>query len=464
MNKHTILYALTFCCIWTLYSFQGCTKEQRQQIKQYPAYLSGGATTSFISDSTAYMQPLSNISNKNLQRHRAGEILFRTQFVPNTDIKNGGLGPLFIQDNCAACHHGNGRSQPPLSEIDEQSGVLLRMSIPGLGPHGEPLGVPGYGLQLQNRAIPGYLPEGLIKYTFQQFYETYPDGSKVLMHRPLRSIMNPYAPIPKETMYSLRNASPLYGLGLLEAVPEEEILSRHEERDKDNDNITGRPNYVYNAYTGKNDLGRFGWKASHPTVIQQAAEALHQDMGITSTHFFPIENCVGQSNGWNQPASKPDMDSLIVSHLAFYIQTLAPPAPRNQNDPIVQRGKQLFTELNCTGCHTPELKTGNHPIKELSNQTIYPYTNLLLHEMGEGLADARPDFEASTNEWRTPPLWGIGLTKVVNPNARYLHDGRAETLEEAILWHEGEAFWTTVAFKKLSKEDRSAVIRFLESL
>jgi len=448
-----------------LHSYTGCNKEiTRKEVEKHPYYLAGGTTTTFVSDSTAYAQPLSNISKENLKKHYAGEIIFKKKFEPYSDVSNSGLGPLFIQDNCAACHRGNGRSQPPMSEVDFSSGLLMRMSVPGLGPHGEPQGVPGYGLQLQNRAMPGSQPEGIIKFTFEHFYETYPDGEKVLMNRPSRSLMNAYMPLPDGTMMSMRNASPIYGLGLLEAVSEEEILSRYEERDKNADNITGRPNYVWNSYTQQKDLGRFGWKGSHPSVIQQSAEAFQQDMGITSTHFFPEENGKGQVNCNSGFGSKPDVDSAFVAEVAFYIQTLAPPAPRNQDDPIVMRGRDLFMEINCSGCHTPKLTTGVHPIKELSNQTIYPYTDLLLHEMGEGIADARPDFDASTNEWRTPPLWGIGLTKIVNPNARFMHDGRAASLEEAILWHEGESYWVMLAYKQLPKEDRQAIIKFLESL
>jgi len=446
------------------FSYTGCNKEQQQLLKQYPHYLAGGTTTSLVSDSTAYLQPLSNLSRANLKRHLAGEVIFKKTFEAFGNEPSTGLGPLFIQDNCASCHVGNGRSQPPMSEIDYSSGLIMRMSIPGLGAHGEPLGVPNYGLQLQNRALPGFEPEGQIMYTYEPFYETYPDGEKILMHNPRRSILNPYQPLPVGTMYSMRNASPVYGLGLLEAVPEDEILIRYEERDKNADNITGRPNYVWNSYTGENDLGRFGWKGSHPSIIQQCAEAFQQDLGITSTHFFPEENGKGQINCTAGFGNKPDIDSALVADVAFYLQTIAPPAPRNQNDPIVKRGRQLFMDIGCGTCHTPELKTGPHPIAELSNQTIYPYTDMLLHEMGEGVADARPDFEASTNEWRTPPLWGIGLAKIVNPNARFIHDGRAATLEEAIIWHEGESYWVMIAFKQLPKQDRQAIIKFLESL
>lgn len=446
------------------FSYTGCDNEQQLMMERYPHILAGGSTTTFVADSTAYLQPLSNLSPENLARHKRGEAIFRRKFLPYGNGPESGLGPLFIQDNCAACHHNNGRSHPPLTEVDYTSGLLMRMSVPGLGPHGEPMGVPGFGLQLQTRALPGAQPEGLIKYTYEHFYEEFPDGTRVLMHKPSHGIINPYIPVPKGTMFSLRNASPVYGLGLLEAVSEEEILSRYEERDKDGDNITGRPNYVWNAYTNQKDLGRFGWKGSHPTVIQQAAEAFHQDMGITSVHFFPQENGIGQSNCTFGYGDHPDIDSAMVADVAFYLLTIAPPAPRNQDDPVVKRGREVFMQINCSGCHTPELRTGKHPIAELSYQTIYPYTDLLLHEMGEGIADSRPDHEASTNEWRTPPLWGIGLTKIVNPHARFMHDGRAATLEEAILWHEGEGYWTTVAYKNLPKSDREALIKFLESL
>lgn len=464
MRKLRLHITIAFPVLLLLYSFDGCNKEQRDLAEHPPFTLAGGTTTSFVSDSTAYLQALSNISKVNLKKHREGEIIFNTRFFANGEGKSGGLGPLFIQDKCAGCHIGNGRSQPPLSEIDTTSGLLMRLSIAGIGPHGEPLGVPGYGTQLQTRAIPGQVPEGLLQFSFETFYETYPDGHKVLMHRPSHSILNPYTPLPKGVMYSLRNAPPLIGLGLLEAVPDAEILKRYEESDINGDNITGRPNRVWNAVTGDRSIGRFGWKGSTPLVIQQAADAFHGDMGITSSYFFPEETCLGQSNcksGWG---SSPDIDSATVAAVAFYVKTLAPPAPRNQDDPIVKRGKQLFMDINCSGCHTPELKTGPHEIPELSNQTIYPYTNMLLHEMGMELSDSRPDFEAGANEWLTTPLWGIGLTKIVNPNARFLHDGRAETIEEAILWHNGESYWITQAFKALPKEDRDAIIKFLESL
>ncbi len=462
-KKYTVFAGLILVC--SFYSYSGCNKEKiKAELEKYPQYLAGGTTTTFLSGSTSYSQPLSNITKGNLKKHKEGEIIFKRTFQALGADGMSGLGPLFIQDNCAACHIGNGRSQPPMSEVDFSSGLIMRMSIPGIGPHGEPKGVPGYGLQLQNRALPGHDAEGVILFELEQFYMDFPDGSRTLMHRPKRSILNPYYELPKGMMYSMRNASPLYGLGLLEAVPDSEILKRFEEKDVDADNITGRPNYVWNSYTDKTDLGRFGWKGSHPSVIQQAAEAFHQDMGITSSYFFPEENCIGQKNCSQSSNNKPDVDSAFVAKVAFYIQTLAPPAPRNQNDPVVKKGRQLFIDINCSACHTPELKTGIHPIAELSNQTIYPYTDMLLHEMGEGLADSRPDFDASTNEWRTPPLWGIGLTKTVNPNARFLHDGRAATLEEAILWHEGESYWVMLAYMQLPKDDREAIIKFLESL
>lgn len=446
-----------------LFSYSGCEKEQFSEASSTSSHLlSGGATTSFVSDTTAYMQPLANLSKKELKRHKEGEALFRKIFTPDPD--GSGLGPLFNQASCFSCHIGNGRGSIPQSEIDNFSGLLMRMSIFGVGEHGEPKGVPGYGTQLQTNAIAGCQAEGQMKYTFEHFYVTYPDGEKVLMHRPSRSVLNPYQPLPEGVMYSIRQAPPIFGLGLLEALSDKEILSRYEEKDENSDNITGRPNYVWDIYSGKNSLGKFGWKNSTPSVSQQSAEAFHQDMGITSSFFFPHKNGIGQSNYVSTEIHKPDIDSAEVELVSFYLKTLAPPAPRNQDDPIVQRGKKLFNDINCSGCHTPQMRTGDYSIAALSHQTIYPYSDLLLHEMGEELADSRPDFEASTNEWKTTPLWGIGLAKHINPNARFLHDGRAATLEESILWHGGESYWVTVAFKNLSREDRQAIIKFMESL
>ena len=255
----------------------------------------------------------------------------------------------------------------------------------------------------------------------------------------------------------------MYGLGLIEAIAEADILANVDENDANADGISGRANYVWSVRDQQLKLGRFGWKANNPTAYQQTAEAFNQDMGITSP-YFPNENCHNQGNCTNDTATATSIDDAFVKLTAFYFQTLAVPAARNLNDATVKRGKELFEKAYCAKCHAPKFVTGTHDIAELSNQTIYPYSDWLVHDMGQGLADNRPDNLATGTEWRTAPLWGIGLTQVVNPNARFLHDGRARTLEEAILWHDGEASYSRDYYKNLSKKDRDAVIAFLKAL
>jgi CxxC motif-containing protein (DUF1111 family) len=221
--------------------------------------------------------------------------------------------------------------------------------------------------------------------------------------------------------------------------------------DQNQDGISGRPNEVWDVSAKSTALGRFGWKANTPNLLQQTAAAYVNDMGITNPLFR-------EGNG------ETDIDRQTLENAAFYVQTLGVPARTLLDDSQVKRGEKLFAQANCSACHVPELRTGKYKVKALANQTIHPYTDLLLHDMGEGLADNRPDFKATGTEWRTSALWGIGLTQTVLPYSGYLHDGRARTLEEAILWHGGEAQASKEAFAKMSKRDRAALVRFLNSL
>jgi CxxC motif-containing protein (DUF1111 family) len=240
-------------------------------------------------------------------------------------------------------------------------------------------------------------------------------------------------------------------LGLIEAVPEADILALADPEDRDGNGISGRPNYVWNVQQQADTLGRFGWKANQPTLLQQTASAYANDMGV-SNPLFP-------DHDGNQ-----DIDDEIVELATLYVQTLAVPGRTALDNPQVQRGERLFTQANCTACHIPQLRTGSHEIPALANQTIHPYTDILLHDMGPELADHRPDFQASGNEWRTTPLWGLGLVQTVLPYSGYLHDGRARSLEEAILWHGGEAEASKEVFRQMNPDDRSALIQFLKSL
>jgi CxxC motif-containing protein (DUF1111 family) len=254
-------------------------------------------------------------------------------------------------------------------------------------------------------------------------------------------------------MFSLRRPPPVFGSGLLDAVHEQSIQALADPEDRDGDGISGRPNIVWNIRERKQTIGKFGLKASAPTALQQVAGAYATDMGVTNS-LLPRGN------------KNPELDSSTLDRTSFYVQTLAVPSPRNQDDPTVIRGREIFREIGCGKCHAETLQTGDHQIPELSNQLIHPFTDLLLHDMGSELADGRPEFQASGNEWRTAPLWGIGLVPIVIGDAEvsYLHDGRARTLEEAVLWHGGEGLAARNTFAALTLADRDALIQFLRSL
>lgn len=449
--------------------FASCRYDKSEEVKVTdtplnPEYYAGGSTTVFAADAGAYDLFIANGNSNSRAAFEHGRILFSREFVPYGEGEFDGLGPLFINSSCISCHPGNGRSQPPTTEIDYNSGLLMRFSLAGSGPNGQPMPVPGYGNQLQTRSIAGTVPEAHFLLFYDIFNEMHNDGATVPMHQPYHQMIDTYTELPPGMLFTLRLGSPVYGLGLLEAVPESQILLREDETDSNSDYISGRANYVWNAMTNQMELGRFGWKASNPTIEQQTASAFHDDMGITSPGAFASEVGAGQSNVTFGFGPEPDIDDNMISDISNFLRLTAVPAPRNLEDSEVMRGREIFYELNCIGCHTPQLTTGTSVFPELSNQVIYPYTDLLIHDMGEVLADGRPDFEASTNEWRTPPLWGIGLTLLVNPQARFLHDGRATSLEEAILWHGGEAHWAKEYFKSLPASDRQALISFLEAL
>jgi CxxC motif-containing protein (DUF1111 family) len=266
-------------------------------------------------------------------------------------------------------------------------------------------------------------------------------------------------------MLSPRVAPQMIGLGLLEAIREEDIVAQADPDDLDGDGISGRPNRVWDAEAGRVALGRFGWKSNQPNVRQQVLGAFNGDMGITSSLFAGDDCTEAQGSCREAPSGgAPELRPDFADPVIVYSRTLAVPARRKWNDPVVKQGQALFAQAKCSSCHLPTSRTGVAALPELADQTIHAYTDLLLHDMGPGLADGRPDFEASGSEWRTPPLWGIGLFKTVNRHTYYLHDGRARDLAEAILWHGGEGGASRDAFVKMSSGDRAALLAFLGSL
>ena len=258
----------------------------------------------------------------------------------------------------------------------------------------------------------------------------------------------------------------MWGLDFSKQFLKDDILALEDKDDHDGDGISGRANYVWDRAKNEHSLGRFGWKANVATLEQQNAGAFLGDMGLTSK-FFKSQNCKPQDKDC---LNAPAMDDLEVSdknlkRMTTYVRLLAVPQQRNSESPAVQRGHQIFHQLECQNCHTQSFTTAEvEGFPELSGQEIHPFTDLLLHDMGEGLSDGRPDFEANGREWRTPPLWGIGLIKTVNGHTRFLHDGRARNIEEAILWHGGEAEASKDSYLQLSKKEREDLLQFLESL
>ena len=332
---------------------------------------------------------------------------------------------------------------------------------------------PTYGGQLQDFAIQGHSSEGKMRIEYEEVPFTFPDGETVTLRKPRYSVDQPgYGPLHPEVMISPRVANQMIGLGLLEAIPEDQIRALADPDDKNGDGVSGRANEVWSIADDKPALGRFGWKAGAPTVRQQSAEAFAGDIGISTPMVRKssgdcTENQTDCMNARNGDSEKEGVEAgeTFLDLVTFYAQNLAVPRRRDPAHPDVLAGKELFYNAGCAACHRPKFVTGKMPGQpHLSNQLVWPYTDLLLHDMGEGLADNRPEGVANGREWRTPPLWGIGLTPVVNGHSFYLHDGRARNLTEAILWHDGEARSARDAFTALSRADRDRLIAFVKSL
>ncbi|CAG0960713.1 hypothetical protein MTYP_00713 [Methylophilaceae bacterium] len=415
----------------------------------------------------AYTQPIPALTEAQRPAFLKGRSLVRQIWVipPSENREIAGLGPLYNRISCIACHAGNGRGFAPDRPGETMRSMLVRLSIPGADAHGGPLPHPVYGDQLNENGVPGVPGEGRAELSYTERLVRLNGGEQVSLRVPaLRFADLAYGNLPDDLMVSPRIAPAIFGLGLLEAVPERTILQMAAA--KKPAGIAGRVNRVWDVAQGKAVLGRFGWKANMPNLRQQIAAAFVGDMGITSP-LFPRENCSpSQSACLAAPSGgTPELTEQQLDDTEFYHLALAVPRQMNADNPGVQHGARLFRQARCAVCHVPELRTGDFPrLPALSNHVIRPYTDLLLHDMGEGLADHRPDFHASGREWRTPPLWGIGLAKKVDPNAGFLHDGRARTLLEAILWHDGEGRASAQAVKNMPPPDRRALLDFLESL
>ncbi len=416
---------------------------------------------------SVYSQPLSHLRALELQRFAAGKKEFAARWVPPF-LSGGhwGRGPQSNAEACLVCHPGNGRGRAPDGPNEEPHSLVLRLALPGTDDAGRPRPHPAYGTHLNRHGILGQLvEEGDFRVAYTKREVALADGTRVELRSPaIRFAALWYGPIGDETIFSLRLAQPVFGLGLLEAVPDSAILALAGRQQQLGFN--GRPNLVIDQATGKRMVGRFGYKASQPTVRHQVAAAFHDEMGVTS-ELFPEEQCWPIQKACYQvervkgvEARDQQLDSITA-----YLHLLAPPMQRDAGDPTVRRGAALFDRARCSVCHIPELNTGRDAkYAPLRDRTIRPYTDLLLHDMGEGLADGRHEFDAGGRDWRTPPLWGIGLRAIANGNTQLLHDGRARNVTEAILWHGGEAAVSQRVFVNMSKAERNALLRFIESL
>jgi CxxC motif-containing protein (DUF1111 family) len=435
--------------------------------------LPGGATTTQFQDVNAFSQPASNLDLEARMNFSIGNSFFRNPWIaaPATTTARDGLGPLFNTNSCQGCHIKDGRGHPPLPGQTQAVSTLIRLSIPETvsTPRAASDGVvsePTYGDQLQDFSVAGVEPEARIQWEYEYSNFEMANGSVVELRKPIIELTHlAYGPMHPDLMISPRVAPAMIGLGLLETIPSEDILANADPEDANQDGISGRPNTVWDRIDQELVLGRFGWKASKPTVEQQSAAAFFGDIGITST-LSPPESCMpAQTSCLEAPDGVyPEISNELLGLVSFYSRHLAVPARPDAAEPEVVAGEQIFTEVGCAGCHKPNWQTGAGNNPALSNQSIYPYTDLLLHDMGEGLADNRPDFDATGQEWRTPPLWGLGSYQVVNGHTQFLHDGRARNALEAILWHDGEAAAAKNEVAQLSEDKLNSLLLFLDSL
>ena len=437
--------------------------------------LSGGSTTVMKFDQNAYSMPSANLAPMRRLDFSVGNSFFRNPWViaPASTTARDGLGPLLNTNACQNCHIKDGRGHPPAPDATSAVSMLVRLSIPAGPEHAEVVrerGIapePSYGGQLQDMAIPGVAPEGKVRLRYSTEQVRFADGTEVELRRPEIELNDlAYGDMHPETRMSLRIAPPMIGLGLLEAIPEEALLANADPDDRNGDGISGRPNRVFDQTSRQTVIGRFGWKAGQPSLNQQNADAFFNDMGL-STSLFSGSSCTDRQTECRAmpDGGEPEVSDDILAQVLFYTRNLGVPARRNVDDPQVLAGKTLFHRAGCQSCHVPQFTTAADAAEpELANQLIRPYTDLLLHDMGEGLADDRAEFEANGREWRTPPLWGIGLTQAVSGHTQFLHDGRARNLLEAILWHGGEAEKARQIVLGYDQNERTALLSFLESL
>lgn len=438
-----------------------------------------------------FQQPFNHIGMQNMQRFVEGRRLIHTHLWSGQHTEPGnerydaavGLqGPRFNQSSCVGCHVNNGRSMAPAAIHQRLDTMSVHTATAGVD--GKQLPHPAYGVTVQMNArslATGKLQDwgaSVRVAGFETRVVRLADGTAVELRKPLLAFDG-----PRPALHSLRSAQPMIGMGLLEAVPDAEILSRVRTH-PDADGVVGRANYAYDPETREVKLGRYGWKAAKASLRHQVASAALFDMGVTSP-VYPSRDCQAGPAACAAGLRTPGLSEDELTLITRYLRLLAVPAQRSVASgfprgvaPLayldldaaqVARGTRIFDSARCTACHTSAMRTGGlSEMHEARHQLIKPYTNLLLHHMGPGLADGLVEGQASGSMWRTPPLWGIGYTELLGARSGvavgYLHDGRARSLTEAILWHDGEAAASRRRFEALPKADREALLAFLRSL
>jgi CxxC motif-containing protein (DUF1111 family) len=452
----------------------GCERSEEFATVEPGEQLSGGATTVTKVDGNAFSMPSANLSPLRRMDFFVGNSFFRNPWKVASTRQNArdGLGPLFNTDSCQGCHIKDGRGHPPIDGTVPAVSMLVRLSIKPTATDThllERLGAvpePTYGGQLQDAAIAGHRPEARIQVKYTTFPMTFSDRSQIELRKPdLHIDTLGYGPMHPDTQFSARIAPPMIGLGLLEAITEDDIRANVLRQSETSRRVSGKINMVWDDRQGKTVIGRFGWKAGQPTLKQQNAHAFTGDMGLTSS-VLKQDDCTEKQSICRDALNggAPEVSDSILASILFYTRNLAVPIRRDVDNPQILRGKALFHQAGCATCHVPSYVTGDSVEPELSRQKIFPYTDLLLHDMGDELADGRSEYLASGNEWRTPPLWGIGLTQRVSGHTNFLHDGRARSLMEAIIWHGGEARGARNEVLQFDLTQREALISFLNSL
>ncbi|GHA12295.1 thiol oxidoreductase [Devosia pacifica] len=503
MQKTTLLAGLATICIFAAapwasdgYLRLDLSKSDRERVQQvtqpagsfdaaeaFEAMQAGAATSTKPINANAFSNPSGNLSFEDQESFLLGNGLFRKDWAtsPSSTLASDGLGPLFNARSCQSCHIKDGRGHAPLDADDPATTMLVRVSVPPdeeqqlaiaeslipAAPH------PSYGLQIQDFAAAGIPAEARVSVSYEDIEVSLAGGETVSLRKPTLTLSNPgYGAFGDDMMLSARVAPPMIGMGLLEAIHPSDILALADPEDSDGDGISGRPNWALNEH-GDPVLGRFGWKAAQPDVAMQTAHAFSGDMGLSSpltpSHWGDCTErqteCLELPHGAQEHLGDQEVPGELLELVSFYSRNLGVPARRDVEDEEVLRGKQIFYESGCTSCHTPKFVTSRDAGHEAQRfQLIWPYTDMLLHDMGEGLADNRSEGQANGREWRTPPLWGIGLTGTVNDEATFLHDGRARTILKAIVWHGGEAQAARDAVVALQPGDREALLTYLESL